>query len=90
MPWLFHMMRTERRLLVAKLREMMVSWAIIGYGVWKCQFFGHTRVIVQAQKLEKVTDLVCGRGNPGYARTLYDQQDDFCLSGCFSKPQPVV
>jgi hypothetical protein len=77
MPFLFELMATARRLLIPKSREMMLSWAVIGYAVWKCQFFERTRVIVQAQKLEKVIDLISGRGNPGYARTLYEQQDQF-------------
>ena len=55
----------------------MISWAVVAYAVWLCQFFERTRVIVQAQKLEKVIDLISGRGNPGYARTLYEQQDQF-------------
>jgi len=76
-PYLFYLLRTERRLLLPKSREMGLSWAVIGYAVWLCQFFERTRVIVQAQKLEKVIDLVSGRGNPGYARTLYEQQDQF-------------
>jgi hypothetical protein len=77
MPWLFELFLTERHLFIPKSREMMISWAAIGYAVWLCQFFERTRVIVQAQKLEKVMDLVSGRGNPGYARTLYEQQDPF-------------
>lgn len=77
MPWLFNLFLTSERLFIPKSREMMVSWAVIGYAVWLCQFFERTRVIVQAQKLEKVIDLVSGRGNPGYARTLYEQQDQF-------------
>ena len=76
-PSLFEMMQTSRRLFIPKSREMMLSWAVIGYAVWKCQFFERTRVIVQAQKLEKVIDLISGRGNPGYARTLYEQQGHF-------------
>ncbi len=76
-PRLFELMLAERRLFIPKSREMMISWAVIGYAVWKCQFFERTRAIVQAQKLEKVNDLISGRGNPGYARTLYEQQDQF-------------
>jgi hypothetical protein len=76
-PRLFQLLQSERRLFIPKSREMMLSWAVIGYAVWLCQFFERTRVIVQSQKLEKVIDLVSGRGNPGYAETLFEQQDQF-------------
>jgi len=33
--------------------------------------------MIQSQKEDKVMALVSGRGNPGYARTLWEQQDDF-------------
>ena len=74
---IFDLLLTESRLFLPKSREMMLTWAVIGYGVWRCQFHPRTRVIVQTQKLEKVLDLVSGRGNPGYARTLWEQQNDF-------------
>ncbi|HEV2491486.1 MAG TPA: hypothetical protein VG204_00275 [Terriglobia bacterium] len=77
MPRLFNLFLTSERLFIPKSREMMISWAVIGYAVWLCQFFERTRVIVQAQKLEKVIDLISGRGNPGYAEALYQQQDQF-------------
>jgi hypothetical protein len=77
MPRLFEILQTSRRLFIPKSREMMISWAVIAYAVWRCQFFERTRVIIQAQKLEKVIDLISGRGSPGYARTLYEQQDQF-------------
>jgi hypothetical protein len=76
-PFLFYQLKTEKRLFLPKSREMMLSWAVIGYAVWMCEFFERARVIVQAQKLEKVIDLISGRGNPGYTRTLYEQQDQF-------------
>jgi hypothetical protein len=75
MPWLFDLMRKTRRLFIPKSRDMMVSWAVIGYGTWLCQFFPRTRVIVQSQRFEKTQELISGRGNPGYTRTLYEQQD---------------
>jgi len=53
---------------------MMVSWAAIGYCVWKCQFFDRQHVIVQAQKEGKAAELLKGTGNPGYAATLYERQ----------------
>jgi hypothetical protein len=77
MPVLFHMLNRARHLFVPKSRDMMVTWAVMGYLVWKCQWFPATSVMVQCQKEEKVCDLVVGRGAPGYARTLYDQQDEF-------------
>ncbi|HEV2491962.1 MAG TPA: hypothetical protein VG204_02700 [Terriglobia bacterium] len=82
MPRLFNLFLTSERLFIPKSREMMLTWAVVGYGVWKCQFFPRTRVIIQAQKEEKVIDLVSGRGNPGYARTLYEQQEAFLKDRC--------
>ena len=77
MPWLFRHLQTARRLYVPKSREMMISWAVVGYAVWLCQFFPRTRASLQTQKEEKVIDLINGRGNPGYARTLYEQQPEW-------------
>ncbi len=75
--WLFRGMMTARRLFVPKSREMMISWTVIGYGVWMAQFHERIRVIVQTQKEDKVVDLIKGAGVPGYARTLYERQDDW-------------
>lgn len=77
MATLFALMREERCLFLPKSREMMVSWAVVAYAVWLCQFHPRTRVMIQSQKEDKVLELVSGRGNPGYARTLWEQQDDF-------------
>ena len=74
--YLAHFIRyllTPTRLFVPKSRDMMVSWATIAYGVWSCQTRARTRVVVQAQKEDKVYDLV-GSDPSGYARTLYEQQ----------------
>jgi len=76
-PWVFQSLLEEPRVFIAKSRDMMLSWAVIGYAVWLCQFFERTRAVVQTQKKEKVIDLINGRGNPGYARTLYEHQEDW-------------
>jgi hypothetical protein len=72
--FLFQLFQTEPRLFVPTSRDMMISWAAVGFGVWKCQFFGRQHVIVQAQKESKVAELIKGTGNPGYAATLYERQ----------------
>lgn len=46
-PFLFQLFQTERRLLVAKSRDMMISWAAVGFAAWKCQFFERQHVIVE-------------------------------------------
>ncbi len=74
MLWLFHKLQRSRILFIPKSREMMVSWAVIGYCAWHCQRFPGTLVLVQAQKLEKASDLVHGTEPPGYARTLWERQ----------------
>jgi hypothetical protein len=76
-PGLFDVMRSARRLFIPKSREMMISWAVIGYGVWLCQWFPGSHVIVQSEKASKSIDLVSGNDLPGYARVLYDQQESF-------------
>lgn len=80
--WVFSEFLREPRLFIAKSRDMMLSWAVVGYAVWKCQFFEHTRAMVQTQKEDKVADLICGRGNPGYARTLYEEQEAWLKARC--------
>jgi hypothetical protein len=70
-------MQTERRLWLPKSRDMMLSWAVMGYAVWKCQWFPATEVLVQTQKEDKAVDLVTGREKMGYVRTLYEMQTDF-------------
>ena len=54
---------------------MMVSWLVIGYYAWLCQWHPETLVIVQSSLADKSIDLVTGKERPGYVRTLYDQQD---------------
>lgn len=63
-PWLFDCLMREREILIPKSREMMISWAVIGYGVWHCQVFPRSRFIVQTQKEDKAIALVRGRGVP--------------------------
>jgi hypothetical protein len=74
-PWLFGLLMSERRLLIPKSREMMLSWAVVGYGVWRCQTAPRTRFVVQTQKEDKSVQLVKGVGVPGYAAALYQSQD---------------
>ena len=87
MPWLFHLMQTERRLFMPKSREMTVSWAVMGYAAWLCQFRGPVECIVQTEREAKVLDLVSGRGTPGYVRTLYEQQPEW-LKAAFPTAKP--
>jgi hypothetical protein len=76
-PKLFELMASERRLFLPKSREMILSWAVVGYAVHLCQWNPNTQVIIQSQREAKSFDLVVGRGTPGYARVLYEQQDEF-------------
>jgi hypothetical protein len=77
MPWLFHLFKTSRNLMIAKSRDMMVSWAVIGYLTWKAQYHGPIHIMIQTQKEDKARDLVSGLDVPGYVRTLYEQQEDW-------------
>jgi hypothetical protein len=76
-PYLFYLLRTERRLFLPKSREMGLSWAIIADSVYMCQWNPNTHVIVQSATEDKSIDLVVGKGVPGYARVLWEQQDQF-------------
>lgn len=73
--WLFAKMLAEPVVFFPKSREMMLSWAVMGYCTWFCQTFPSTLVLVQSQKLDKSKELVKGSEPPGYAYALYDQQD---------------
>jgi hypothetical protein len=77
MQWLFTEMLTEPVIFFPKSREMMLSWAVIGYCTWMCQIFPGTQVLVQSQKLDKSSELVKGTEPPGYAYTLYSRQEQW-------------
>ena len=77
MPFTFELLRTKRRLFIPKSRDMMISWAVIGFLVWTAQWYGPAHIMIQTQKEDKAKDLVSGIDVPGYVRTLYEQQDDF-------------
>ena len=51
---------------------------MIADSVHLCQWNPNTHVIVQSEKETKSVDLVVGKGIPGYARVLWEQQDE-CL-----------
>ena len=74
-PRLFELLRSERRLFLPKSREMGLSWAVMGYVVWACQWNPNIHAIVQSEHAAKSVDLVGGRGLPGYCLTLWEQQD---------------
>src|SRR5213082_648273 len=71
---LFRAFDRERRLFLPKSREMMATWSMCAYAVWTAQFHPRQRVMIQAQKKEKVVDLMKGKVTPGYARTLIERQ----------------
>ena len=74
LPWLFNLLLTEKRLMISKSRELLLSWSVVGFGVWLCQVRPSTRVVIQTQKLDKGIELVKGSGVPGYARSLWENQ----------------
>ncbi|MGA2075859.1 MAG: hypothetical protein ABSH52_20405 [Terriglobia bacterium] len=86
--WLFEGFRKERRLFVPKSRDMMVSWAVVGYLVWVAQWYGPAHIIIQTQKEDKACDLVSGIDVPGYLRTLYEQQEPW-LQALHPTPRPA-
>ena len=57
---------------------MGLSWAVVADSVHLCQWNANTHVIIQSEKETKSIDLVTGKGVPGYARVIWEQQDE-CL-----------
>jgi hypothetical protein len=76
MPFLFERLRNAKRLFIPKSREMMLSWAVMGYAVWMCQWHPEIQIIVQSAREDKSVDLVTGREHPGYCRVLWENQDE--------------
>lgn len=58
-------------LFVPKSRDMLVSWSVMGFITWMCQFRPQTFWIAQSAKEDKAVELV------QYSRTLYHNQDEF-------------
>jgi len=56
---------------------MLLSWTVMGYAVWLCQWHPETQVIVQSAREDKSVDLVTGGERPGYCRVLWERQPDF-------------
>jgi hypothetical protein len=81
-------MRSERRLFLPKSREMGLSWAVMADSVHLCQWNPNTHVILQSEKESKSIDLVVGKGIPGYARVLWEQQDE-CLKVLHPLTKPI-
>ena len=87
-PWLFGLLRSERRLFIPKSREMGLSWAVMADSVHLAQFNTNTHIIVQSERESKSIDLVTGKGIPGYARVLWEQQDE-CLKEMHPLTKPI-
>ena len=68
---LFHALLNEKRLLIAKTRQMLTSWAICGYVAWLCQWNPGTTAVIQTMKEEKAGELC------RYIRVLTEQQEPF-------------
>lgn len=87
MPFLFWRLQNSANLLIAKSREMLLTWAVIGFLTWKAQYHGPVHLMIQTQKEEKARDLVSGLDVPGYVRTLYEQQDPW-MRAMHPTPRP--
>ena len=68
---LIHYMRTEKRLFIAKSREMMTSWLAMGMATHAAQFRAGVLVLVQTEKEDKVKGLI------RYCSILYHNQDEW-------------
>jgi hypothetical protein len=58
-------------LFIPKSRDMLVSWSVMGFITWMCQWRPQTFWITQADKEDKAGELL------RYARTLYYNQPDW-------------
>ena len=67
---------------------MGLSWAVVADSVHLCQWNENTHVIIQSERESKSIDLVVGKGIPGYARVLWEQQDD-CLKEMHPLTKPI-
>ncbi|HVN80714.1 MAG TPA: hypothetical protein VMW38_17110 [Terriglobia bacterium] len=57
---------------------MMLSWAVVADSVHLAQWTPNSHIIIQSERESKSIDLVVGKGIPGYARVIWEQQDE-CL-----------
>lgn len=71
-PWLFEQFQSSEKVLcIKKSRDMMLSWAVVGYYTSMCQTKAGLQVPFQSQKELKAFDMV------EYARELYRNQPDW-------------
>jgi len=77
MPFLFGCLQQSKRLFIPKSREMLLSWSVMAYAVWLCQFHPEMQVIVQSAREDKSVDLVTGGERSGYTRVLWESQPEF-------------
>lgn len=71
-PWLFEQFAgPEQVLCVKKSRDMMLSWAVVGFYTWMCQTKSGLQIPFQSQKELKAFDMV------EYARELYRNQPEW-------------
>lgn len=72
-PFLFSVFLdpNEKSVLIKKSRDMMLSWAAMGFAVWYAEKTQGVQIVVQSQKEEKAIDLI------EYARVLYRNQPDW-------------
>ena len=68
---LFQVFQSERIILIEKSRDMMISWACVGYLLWEAMRTPERGVVLQTLKEDKVEELV------EYAKCLYRCQPDF-------------
>jgi len=59
----------QRRILIAKTREMITSWTICGYATWLAQWHGPLTGVIQTVKEEKAKELI------RYCTILAESQD---------------
>lgn len=60
-----------RRTFIPKSRDLMVSWSVMGFITWMCQWRPQTFWIAQSEKEDKAAELLT------YSRTLYGNQPDW-------------
>lgn len=79
---LFHAIELENVVWIEKSRDLMISWACVGYFTLNAMIVSSRGVILQTQKMDKVIQLI------DYAKCLYENQDPR-LQAAFPLSKPM-
>lgn len=67
--WL-HNLATSRILVIEKSRQMLVTWMVCAYLLWRAKFFPHQLILVQSKREDDAANLVFNK-EPNVARLSF-------------------